>query len=290
MELSGGTDEGHMEVSGGGDTASAEAPDRVTLHVGGEKFVTCRATLEPASSYFARRFSAEWSSGVPSADCFLDRDADSFRVLLSFMRCGHVSLLPRDPALFSRVLLDAEYFGIDSLIEQVKVKVQRHLHSKYRQTRVGQLAVRGAELASVEARWTAAAFDEEHGGLREALDTTWLVDRFFVPKPPPCSKIVQLLPALKTDRVVICEGHDGQENYSRRVHAFALVENGLGTRDVVPMVATNIGDVDDSDDDADDTAPLELVWEIPKAAAYGWFMASRDDHELYVEGGIPGGI
>ena len=96
-------------AAGGGDTASAEAPDReapdrVTLHVGGETFVTCRATLEPASSYFARRFSAEWSAGVPSEDCFLDRDADSFRVLLSFMRCGHVSVLPRDPALFSRVL------------------------------------------------------------------------------------------------------------------------------------------------------------------------------------------
>ena len=282
-------------VAGGGDTASAEAPDRespnheapdrVTLHVGSETFVTCRATLEPASSYFARRFSAEWSAGVPSADCFLDRDADSFRVLLSFMRCGHVSVLPRDPALFSRVLLDAEYFGIDSLIEQVKVKVQRHLHSKYRKTREGhEVAVRGAALASVEARWTAAAFDEEHGGLREALDTPWLVDRFFAPKPPPCAKIVQLLPALKTDRVVICEGHDEEEQYSRRVHAFALVENGRGTRDVVPMVATNSGDVDDSDDDADDTRPLELVWEIPKAAAYGWFMTSRDDRELFFPG------
>ena len=271
-------------AAGGGDTASAEAPDRVTLHVGGETFVTCRATLEPASSYFARRFSAEWSSGVPSEDCFLDRDADSFRVLLSFMRCGHVSVLPRDPALFSRVLLDAEYFGIDSLIEQVKVKVQRHLHSKYVQTRFGQVALSGDELASVEARWTAAAFVEEHGGLREALDTTWLVDRFFAPKSPTCSKIVQLLPALKTDRVVICEGHDEQENYSRRVHAFALVENGRGTRDVVPMVATNIGDVDDSDDDADDTRPLELVWEIPKAAAYGWFMTSRGDRELFFPG------
>ena len=177
-------------AAGGGDTASAEAPDRVTLHVGGETFVTCRATLEPASSYFARRFSAEWSSGVPSEDCFLDRDADSFRVLLSFMRCGHVSVLPRDPALFSRVLLDAEYFGMDSLIEQVKVKVQRHLHSKYRKTREGhEVAVRGGELVRVEARWTAAAFDEEHGGLREALDTPWLVDRFFAPKPPPCAKL-----------------------------------------------------------------------------------------------------
>ena len=144
-------------AAGGGDTASAEAPDReepdrVTLHVGGETFVTCRATLEPASSYFARRFSAEWSAGVPSEDCFLDRDADSFRILLSFMRCGHVSVLPRDPALFSRVLLDAEYFGIDSLIEQVKVKVQRHLHSKYVQTRIGQVGMPSAAMNSPPSR------------------------------------------------------------------------------------------------------------------------------------------
>ena len=38
-----------VRAAGGGDTASAEAPDRVTLHVGGETFVTCRAILEPAS-------------------------------------------------------------------------------------------------------------------------------------------------------------------------------------------------------------------------------------------------
>ena len=103
-------------AAGGDGTASAEAPDRLTLHVGGETFITCRATLEPASSYFARHFSAEWSSGMPSEDNFLDRDADSFRILLSFMRFGHVSVLPREPALFARVLLDAEYLGIDSLI------------------------------------------------------------------------------------------------------------------------------------------------------------------------------
>ena len=274
-------------AAGGGDTASAEAPDRVTLHVGGETFVTCRATLEPASSYFARRFSAEWSSGVPSEDCFLDRDADSFRVLLSFMRCGHVSVLPRDPALFSRVLLDAEYFGIDSLIEQVKVKVQRHLHSKYRKTREGhEVAVRGAALASVEARWTAAAFDEEHGGLREALDTPWLVDRFFAPKSPPCAKIVQLLPALKTDRVVICESDEPDQQYSRRVHAFALVEHGgdrEGARDVVPVVATNRDDADGGDDDTlyANPTPLDLASEIPNAIEYGWFMAGRNDLEPY---------
>ena len=278
-------------AAGGGDTASAdapnhEAPDRVTLHVGSETFVTCRATLEPASSYFARRFSAEWSSGVPSEGCFLDRDADSFRVLLSFMRCGHVSVLPRDPALFSRVLLDAEYFGIDSLIEQVKVKVQRHLHSKYVHTRFGQVALSGDELASVEARWTAAAFDEEHGGLREALDTTWLVDRFFATKPPTCSKIVQLLPALKTDRVVICESDEPDQQYSRRVHAFALVEHGgdrEGARDVVPVVATNRDDADGGDDDTlyANPTPLDLASEIPNAIEYGWFMAGRNDLEPY---------
>ena len=39
--------------------SGAPAPDRVTLQVGTETFVTSKATLEPASSYFARLFAAE---------------------------------------------------------------------------------------------------------------------------------------------------------------------------------------------------------------------------------------
>lgn len=71
------------------------------------------------------------------------------------------------------------------------------------------------------------------------------------------------------------------------MHAFALVEQSWGAHDVVPMVATNRDDADHgdgaSDDDADEYArlgPLDLVSDLPKAAAYGWFMAGRDDCEM----------
>ena len=119
-------------------------PDRLVLQVGGETFITCRATLEPASTYFARRFSTEWTSGAPEDEIFLDRDSDSFRVLLSYMRSGHVSVMPRDnAALFARVLLDADYFGVDALLEQVKVRVQRHLHpAEHKVTRTSPSTVR----------------------------------------------------------------------------------------------------------------------------------------------------
>jgi len=280
-------------AAGGDGTASAAAPDRLTLHVGGETFVTCRATLEPASSYFARRFSAEWSSGMPSEDNFLDRDADSFRILLSFMRFGHVSVLPREPALFARVLLDAEYLGIDSLIEQVKVRVQRHLHPDKKLTRRGLFYLDAAALADAKARWTAAAFDKEHGGLREALDSTWLMDRFFAPKPKSLyPKIVQLVPAQKTDRVVIHGGyHPGSQDASRSVHAFALVDHGDGRSGVEPMVATSNEDIDDEDERAEDEdaedvhlAQLEPVSVLRQAECYGWYMANSGDSRAH---GLP---
>ena len=70
--------------------------------------------------------------------------------------------------------------------------------------------------------------------------------------------------------------------------SFALVEHGgdrEGARDVVPVVATSRDDADSGDDDADDYArptPLDLVSEIPNAILYGWFMAGRDDREIYL--------
>ena len=66
-------------------------------------------------------------------------------------------------------------------------------------------------------------------------------------------------------RVVICESDEPDQQYSRRVHAFALVEHGGnrgGARDVVPVVATNRDDADSEDDDADDyarTLPLRVL-------------------------------
>lgn len=82
--------------------------DRVTLHVGGQTFVTSRTTLTSASSYFSRLLSTEWEHGEQGAEpIFLDRDADAFCILLSYMRCGHATVLPEATELFARVMLDA---------------------------------------------------------------------------------------------------------------------------------------------------------------------------------------
>ena len=173
------------------------------------------------------------------------------------------------------------------------MRVQRHLHSDDKLTRTGLFYLDVAHSANVKARWTAAAFDEEHGGLREALDGgkrggLELMDRFFAPKPKSLyPKIVQLVPAQKTDRVVISGGcHPGAQDESRSVHAFALVDHGAGRSGVVPMVATSkddIGDEDErpEDEDAEDAglAELEPVSALRQAECYGWWMANSGEAE-----------
>ena len=181
--------------------------------------------------------------------------------------------------------------GIDSLIEQVKVRVQRHLHSDDKLARTGLFYLDVAALADVKAQWTSAAFDKEHGGLREALDGgkrggLELMDRFFAPKPKSLyPKIVQLVPAQKTDRVVIHGGyHPGAQDKSRSVHAFALVDHGDGRSGVVPMVATSKDDFFDEDERAEDEdaedvnlAQLEPVSALHQAESYGWYMANSGE-------------
>ena len=271
--------------------SAAPAPDRVTLQVGTETFVTSKATLEPASSYFARLFAAEWATTSDDRMLFLDRDADAFRVLLSFMRTPHISVLPREPGLFARVLLDAEYLGIDSLIHQVKAQVQRHLHqADHRFARGIKFALSDEEKEAIQAEWTPEAFDEEHGGLHEALRCPWFIERVFTPAPetqetmlaPP--KIKQLLPARSGERVVIAKGFHEMfvADRSRSVRAYALVESVEGHTSVLPVVATipsDRRDAEDDDETEEDLAlqPLELITELDYADAYGWYMAGREE-------------
>lgn len=81
------------------------------------------STLSAGSSYFSRIFSAEWAE--EESEIFLDRDAEPFSILLLCMRSMSASLLPTDDRMFKRVLLEAEYFGVDWLITHVKLKTAR---------------------------------------------------------------------------------------------------------------------------------------------------------------------
>ena len=80
--------------------------DRVFLNVGGVVFQTTISTLTANSQFFSRKFSSDWSTEDTEDEIFLDRDADSFRVLLSCMRHRTALLPEEDQLLCARVLLE----------------------------------------------------------------------------------------------------------------------------------------------------------------------------------------
>ena len=102
-------------------TPSRRLVDRVVVDVGGTRFSTSTSTLTASSSYFQRLFSDRWASS--DDECFLDGDPEPFAILLSYMRRGHLDL---PESLAQRVLLEAEFLGVDSLLVEVKARAHRN--------------------------------------------------------------------------------------------------------------------------------------------------------------------
>ena len=158
---------------------------RVLLNVGGQHFESSRSTLEGSSSYF-QALLARWDEESSGEPLFIDCDADAFRVLLSHMRIASNLILPdHDDKLCARVLLLAEYLGMEDFLAKVKAKAYNNLHPE-------------AEATAYED--AAAAFDAEVGSLQEAIDKKVLPARYFAPAPkpppPPPERIVKtLIPA-----------------------------------------------------------------------------------------------
>eukprot|EP00929_Paragymnodinium_shiwhaense_P090955 TRINITY_DN51026_c0_g1_i1.p1 TRINITY_DN51026_c0_g1~~TRINITY_DN51026_c0_g1_i1.p1 ORF type:complete len:289 (-),score=56.26 TRINITY_DN51026_c0_g1_i1:107-973(-) len=100
--------------------------DVIELNVGGRVFVTSRGTLtsEP-DSMLARLLSGEssFSDRVDSSGrIFIDREGDTFAHILGYLqRRGRLIGAPNDIAGLARLTVDAEYFGLDRLAEQVRL-------------------------------------------------------------------------------------------------------------------------------------------------------------------------
>ena len=197
-------------ASGSPATDDTTAPvrrlvDRVVVDVGGTRFCTSTSTLTASSSYFQRLFSDRWASSSED-ECFLDGDPEPFAILLSYMRRGHLDL---PESLAQRVLLEAEFLGVDSLLVEVKARAHRNLHPEFR------------DCSDANA---AASFDAEHGGLRDALRSGVLPARYYAPPPEP--KVVQLFPAPEGQRVRVWNDDDVVTGGTiLPVHCLALVEN-----------------------------------------------------------------
>ncbi|GJQ08905.1 hypothetical protein GpartN1_g696.t1 [Galdieria partita] len=93
----------------------------VKLNVGGKYFET---TVDTLTKYSDSMLSA-WFSGKYSMQkddngyIFLDRDGDRFRHILNYLRCGTIHI-GEDIRLLGEILEEAEYFGLQSLAQQLK--------------------------------------------------------------------------------------------------------------------------------------------------------------------------
>ena len=262
--------------------------DRLTLNVGGQRFESSVSTLAGASSYFSRLFSNEWSTAadernslshgpgavVDAPEYFLDRDPDAFGVLLSCMRYGSADPLPEDnDVLCKRVLLEAQYLGVDWLLQAVKAATHRNMHPAPPAGEPGTSAAAAEAAGTADATAdassaaalhgvaaalsdseVAAAFDAEHGGLEGALRANVLPRRYFqrdAPRPsrPPGPTIRQLIPAGPTDTVFF----NNDEDFQCRVVCYALVEQPSGATQVDAVIARG------PEDDLDDGQQLQLA-------------------------------
>ena len=208
---------------------AARPHGRVVLDVGGTRFVSSRTTLERASTYFASLL-ARWDEDTDEP-LFIDSDADAFQVLLSYMRLGALTLPQHDEALCARVLLQAEYLGMESLLDEVKAVAYANMH--------------GNEARQEDVRPAATAFDEDVGTLQDAIRAKVLPARFFAPAPaappePPTRTVKAIMPAPAGYRVMFTNGvfdfgearRDDEDTHEDRapyetMHAvsFALVEH-----------------------------------------------------------------
>jgi len=101
-----------------------------TVIVGGTSFRTSRQTLIDGSEYFAALLGSNFNDNeltVEGYELYVDRDPEPFAVLLSNWRSG--VFLCSSPDLLAKVLVEAEFFLLDTLLASIKRDCIRNLFS-----------------------------------------------------------------------------------------------------------------------------------------------------------------
>ena len=103
------------------EARAARRTDRIVVDVGGTRFTTSASTLTSASEYFERLLSPRWCAEPPE-ELFLDRDPEPFKILLTYMRTGLLELSKDNQSLARRVMVEAEFLGMQGFIDSVKAQ------------------------------------------------------------------------------------------------------------------------------------------------------------------------
>lgn len=204
-------------------------PDKVTLNVGGKRFVTSRATIGRAGreSMLGAMIHPDWNSSDEQGEYFIDRNPAYFAVLLDFLRTGELHIPPNmsEKALYREAL----YYG---LIESIHM------------SRWGRLDGNRVELASsVRGRATGDATAiraDGHGGCCVAHGSMVHVYDWTMEELPPLSlhyNAVNDVGFLDPQRLVISTcatvdkpGRGGMACFNTRTgkmqHKFELCDSG----------------------------------------------------------------
>lgn len=103
---------------GGGCPPVKNAPEIVKLNVGGTKFKVSRSLIEQyPNTMLARLVTDTWQHHPDNQEAFLDRDGETFRLVLTYMRDKKV-FVPMKLAK-KTVLHELEYFGFENVDESV---------------------------------------------------------------------------------------------------------------------------------------------------------------------------
>lgn len=96
----------------------------IHLNIGGSTFVTCKETLTASSSFFAAMFNDKMKPGhILDGAIFIDRSGTLFSHVLDYLRKGERWEPPSDQDVFSNLLDEAEFFGVDGMIDKISRKM-----------------------------------------------------------------------------------------------------------------------------------------------------------------------
>ncbi|MCP9259668.1 hypothetical protein DINM_002916 [Dirofilaria immitis] len=97
----------------------------LVLNIGGRLFKTKMTTLNSIDdSYFQQLFTTEWDHLLDSdGHLFIDRDGDTFSIILGYLRHGKSYPLPNDEYKLKLIIYEAQFYKLPELIETAE-KVQ----------------------------------------------------------------------------------------------------------------------------------------------------------------------
>mmetsp|Transcript_32885 Transcript_32885/g.92091 ORF Transcript_32885/g.92091 Transcript_32885/m.92091 type:complete len:556 (-) Transcript_32885:34-1701(-) len=107
------------------DTASFRRRGVIRLDVGGVQFTTSLSTItSEKNSMLAAMFSGRWMESYDhSGQVFLDRDGETFRHILNWLRSKRVPRL-KHTSDYDNLIAEARYFQLDGLLEELGVSAR----------------------------------------------------------------------------------------------------------------------------------------------------------------------